>query len=186
MPIPPKRPFPLITRWLVGTAVFLFSLLASWLLLNNRATQTEARLQASVQAILDLEYQAYRRGDGAHFFYGHERRSGLAGGAPAAAKSGRHPRQSGGNGRASAGERAVGDYCLGRGGTNVAARTAYWANLSRPLNEALRAAFPFARPVTLADQLYFSWEQITAVTTHQLTPRQAAQEIPALIWFTAP
>lgn len=69
---------------------------------------------------------------------------------------------------------------------SVAARTAYWSTLPRPLNEALRAAFPFARPVTLADQLYFSWEQITAVTTHQLTPQQAAQEIPALIWFTAP
>lgn len=47
LPIPPKRLFSLITSWLVGTAVILFSLLAGWLLLNNRATQTEAHLQAS-------------------------------------------------------------------------------------------------------------------------------------------
>lgn len=68
---------------------------------------------------------------------------------------------------------------------SVAEANAYWSTLPRPLNEALRAAFPFARPVTLADQHYFTWEQITAVTTHQRTPHQAAQEIPALNWFTA-
>jgi ABC-type glycerol-3-phosphate transport system substrate-binding protein len=69
---------------------------------------------------------------------------------------------------------------------STAQQTGYWTTLPRPLNEAMRAAFPFARPVTLADQVHFGWEQLTAVTTHQLTPEAAARRPAAVIWFTPP
>jgi hypothetical protein len=47
----------------------------------------------------------------------------------------------------------------------------------------MRAAFPFARPVTIGDQVHFGWDQLTAVTTNQLTPLQAAQTRPSIHWF---
>ncbi|MEJ2746445.1 MAG: hypothetical protein P8183_00775, partial [Anaerolineae bacterium] len=69
---------------------------------------------------------------------------------------------------------------------SIAQQTNYWNALPRPLSEAMRAAFPFARPVTLADQVYFSWDQLTAVLTNQLTPTEAARRPTPITWFTAP
>lgn len=66
---------------------------------------------------------------------------------------------------------------------STARQTTYWTTLPRPLSEAMRAAFPFARPVTLTDQGHFSWEQLTAVTTTQLTPTAAARQTPPITWF---
>jgi ABC-type glycerol-3-phosphate transport system substrate-binding protein len=69
---------------------------------------------------------------------------------------------------------------------STAQQTGYWTTLPRPLGEAMRAAFPFARPVTIADQVHFGWEQLTAVTTHQLTPDEAARRPAPITWFTPP
>jgi len=66
---------------------------------------------------------------------------------------------------------------------SVAQTTNYWAMLPRPLNEAVRAAFPFARSVTLMPQPAFDWELLTAVTTGQKIPLQAAQQPVSLPWF---
>lgn len=66
---------------------------------------------------------------------------------------------------------------------SVAEATRYWSKLPRPLGEALRVAFPFARPITLATQKAFTWDRLTAVTNHRLTPQQATQEPPPLTWF---
>lgn len=69
---------------------------------------------------------------------------------------------------------------------SVAEASGYWQMLPRPLAEALRAGFPFARPVTLEDMAYFDWEMVTAVTHNQLPPSQAAQQTTPLFWFAAP
>ena len=66
---------------------------------------------------------------------------------------------------------------------SVAAKADFWRLLPRPLNEAMRAAFPFSRPVTIEDELWFDADVITAVATHQLTPDQAASAPPSLRWF---
>jgi hypothetical protein len=50
----------------------------------------------------------------------------------------------------------------------------------------MRAAFPFARPVSIDDQGYFSLEQLTAVTSSQLTPAEAARHPQPITWFTTP
>lgn len=69
---------------------------------------------------------------------------------------------------------------------SVAARTNYWASLPRPLADPMRAAFSFSRPITIGDQAYFSWEQLTAVTTNQLTPDEAARHPIPINWFALP
>ncbi|MCA9932652.1 MAG: hypothetical protein KC415_01920, partial [Anaerolineales bacterium] len=69
---------------------------------------------------------------------------------------------------------------------SVAEASGYWQMLPRPLAEALRAGFPFARPVTLEDMAYFDWEMVTAVTHNLLPPSQAAQQTTPLFWFAAP
>jgi ABC-type glycerol-3-phosphate transport system substrate-binding protein len=50
---------------------------------------------------------------------------------------------------------------------STAAQTAYWQTLPRPLNEAMRAAFPYSRPVKIGDELWFEGEGRTAVATPQ-------------------
>lgn len=67
---------------------------------------------------------------------------------------------------------------------SVAQQTAYWQTLPRPLNEAMRSAFPFSKPVTIGDDLWFDDEMITAVSTQELTPQQAVQSFPAINWFS--
>ena len=64
-----------------------------------------------------------------------------------------------------------------------AIRTRYWINLPQPLGDVMRTAFPFAQPVSLGDQNYFSWFQLAAVTTGKITVQEAAQQPPAIIWF---
>ncbi len=66
---------------------------------------------------------------------------------------------------------------------SVAEETAYWQTLPRPLNEAMRSAFPFSRPVTIGDKLWFDHAMITAVISGELTPKQASQSTPKIRWF---
>jgi ABC-type glycerol-3-phosphate transport system substrate-binding protein len=66
----------------------------------------------------------------------------------------------------------------------VASQSAYWIILPRPLSNAMRTAFPFARPITIDEQMLFSWEQLTAVASGELTPQEAAQIRPRTPWFS--
>jgi ABC-type glycerol-3-phosphate transport system substrate-binding protein len=58
--------------------------------------------------------------------------------------------------------------------SSVAAENGFWETLPRPMAEVMSAAFPAARPVTLAEQGLFSWEQLAAVISGRLTPAEAA------------
>lgn len=66
---------------------------------------------------------------------------------------------------------------------SVAAAAGTWSILPRPLGEAMRTAFPFARPITLDELAYFSWEQLAAVIAGEMSPAEAAQQKPELAWF---
>jgi ABC-type glycerol-3-phosphate transport system substrate-binding protein len=76
-----------------------------------------------------------------------------------------------------------GGYRLVPSRPSVAEKTNYWAILPRPLGEAMRTAFPFARPITIDEQGYFSWEQLAAVVEGRLSPAEAAQQPPSIKWF---
>lgn len=67
---------------------------------------------------------------------------------------------------------------------SIAEETGYWQKLPRPLNEAMRTAMPFGRPVTIGDQVWFDEEMITAVATQELAPQQAGQSGPPIDWFS--
>ena len=67
---------------------------------------------------------------------------------------------------------------------SVASQTAYWIILPQPLSNAMRTAFPFARPITIDEQSLFSWEQLSAVASGELTPQEAAGIRPRTPWFT--
>jgi ABC-type glycerol-3-phosphate transport system substrate-binding protein len=69
---------------------------------------------------------------------------------------------------------------------SVAAQNAYWIILPQPLSNAMRTAFPFARPITIDEQALFSWEQLTAVASGERTPQEAALIRPRTPWFTIP
>jgi ABC-type glycerol-3-phosphate transport system substrate-binding protein len=66
---------------------------------------------------------------------------------------------------------------------SVASSTAYWGILPLPLGNAMRTAFPFARPILIEEQPYFPTEQLTAVLNGE-NPADAAREWPQLNWFT--
>jgi ABC-type glycerol-3-phosphate transport system substrate-binding protein len=66
---------------------------------------------------------------------------------------------------------------------SVAESSQFWQTLPRELGNPMRIAFPFARPIKLAEQRYFTEEQMTAVLSGATTPEQAAHIIPALPWF---
>lgn len=68
---------------------------------------------------------------------------------------------------------------------SVAVETGYWSILPRPLGEAMRAAFPFARPIMINEQSYFSWDLLSAIASGQQTPQEAAHERPRVKWFAA-
>lgn len=68
---------------------------------------------------------------------------------------------------------------------SVAQAAQYWYTLPKPLDDAMRTAFPFARPVMLSEQYYFSDEQLTAVRDG-VSPADAAVLQPRLEWFTYP
>lgn len=65
---------------------------------------------------------------------------------------------------------------------SVATSSQFWARLPHDLGNAMRTAFPFSRPILIAEQHLFSWEQLTAVRSG-ISPTQAAQIKPRLIWF---
>ena len=68
---------------------------------------------------------------------------------------------------------------------SVAGNIGYWAKLPLPLGNAMRTAFPFARPVLIEEQAYFSQEQVTAVISGAMTAEEAAREWPQVRWFDA-
>jgi ABC-type glycerol-3-phosphate transport system substrate-binding protein len=67
---------------------------------------------------------------------------------------------------------------------SMAAEINYWSKLPLPLGNALRTAFPFARPISIEEQSYFTWEQVTAVISGEQTPEEVVQSKPNLVWFT--
>lgn len=67
---------------------------------------------------------------------------------------------------------------------SVARASGYWQTLPRPLGEAMRAAFPFARPILLEEQSYFTEEMVTAVLSGQLAPDEAARQTTKPAWFS--
>ena len=69
---------------------------------------------------------------------------------------------------------------------SVAEEIGYWKYLPRPLGNAMRTAFPFARPVTIEDQTKLTWEQVTAVASGKLSPAEAARQQPDVGWFGNP
>ncbi len=66
---------------------------------------------------------------------------------------------------------------------SVAMETRYWSTLPNQLSDPMRTAIPFARAVLIEELDYFNWEQITAVTSGELTPAQAAQIKYEPNWF---
>ena len=66
---------------------------------------------------------------------------------------------------------------------SVAEEIGYWQYLPRPLGNAMRAAFPFSRPVTIEDQTRLTWEQVTAVISGEQTAAEAARQKPNVKWF---
>ena len=65
---------------------------------------------------------------------------------------------------------------------SVATESQFWGRLPRDLGNAMRTAFPFSRPVLIAEQHLFEWDRLTAVQSG-LPPAQAAQIKPRLVWF---
>jgi ABC-type glycerol-3-phosphate transport system substrate-binding protein len=59
----------------------------------------------------------------------------------------------------------------------------YWPTLPDALNLPMRAAFVNGRPVTVAEQALFSWEQLTAVISGEMEAMTAGQRAPRIIWF---
>ncbi|WP_420641102.1 extracellular solute-binding protein [Candidatus Leptofilum sp.] len=65
---------------------------------------------------------------------------------------------------------------------SVATSSQFWGRLPHDLDNAMRTAFPFSRPVLIEEQHLFSWEMLTAVQS-STPPEQAAQFRPRLLWF---
>lgn len=66
---------------------------------------------------------------------------------------------------------------------SVAQEMGYWNTLPRPLQEAMRTAFPFARPVSFDERRLFSRRQIESVTIDGVAPYEAATQVEPLRWF---
>jgi ABC-type glycerol-3-phosphate transport system substrate-binding protein len=66
---------------------------------------------------------------------------------------------------------------------SVALATNYWGNLPRPVSEAMRTAFPFARPVLIEEYGYFSWQQLASITSGEQTPTEAILSMDRTRWF---
>lgn len=69
---------------------------------------------------------------------------------------------------------------------SVATEIDYWVALPRPLGDVMRTAFPFARPITIAEQDMLTWEMVTAVVNGELSAAAAANRQPNLRWFNNP
>ena len=59
---------------------------------------------------------------------------------------------------------------------SVAAEMDYWTRLPPQLGDAMRATFPFARPVMMGEGAYISWEQVAAAVSGRLSPLEAARQ----------
>jgi ABC-type glycerol-3-phosphate transport system substrate-binding protein len=68
---------------------------------------------------------------------------------------------------------------------SVAEAARYWQILPRELSNTMRIAFPFARPITLEEQRYFTEEQVTAVLSG-VDVGTAVDLTPPLTWFQSP
>jgi ABC-type glycerol-3-phosphate transport system substrate-binding protein len=66
---------------------------------------------------------------------------------------------------------------------SVAIESGYWTKLPRPVSEAMRIAFPFARPVLIEERGYFPWDQLAAISSGEQTPAEAAQALVRVRWF---
>jgi ABC-type glycerol-3-phosphate transport system substrate-binding protein len=66
---------------------------------------------------------------------------------------------------------------------SVALQTHYWDVLPISLREAMRTAFPLARPVKIADRMQMTGEQLAAIHDGRLTVFEATQRGPDLPWF---
>ena len=67
---------------------------------------------------------------------------------------------------------------------SVATRTGFWASLPDPLEEAMRAGFPFARPILIEEQSYFLPEQLEAIYQNERTPAEGVNLLrPRVRWF---
>ena len=67
---------------------------------------------------------------------------------------------------------------------STATQIGFWEAMPPPLAEAMRIAFPFARPIRLDEKEAITWEMITAVIDGSLTPEEAAAEMKtAVSWF---
>lgn len=66
---------------------------------------------------------------------------------------------------------------------SIATEMNFWGSLPPQLGDAMRVAFPFARPVTLEDQNYLSWAQIKDVLSGELSPTDVVFQQPDAAWF---
>lgn len=69
---------------------------------------------------------------------------------------------------------------------SVAASTNYWDTLPPALRPPMQTAYRTARPIQIGEQAYFSWDVLTAVLSHTLTPQQATQQTTNYPWFRCP
>ncbi len=68
---------------------------------------------------------------------------------------------------------------------SVAAQSGFWSILPRPLGNVMRTAFPFARPVTIEEKAYLTWEQVIVVLSGTSSPQEAAENRIKPQWFSA-
>ncbi|MCB9433576.1 MAG: extracellular solute-binding protein [Ardenticatenaceae bacterium] len=66
---------------------------------------------------------------------------------------------------------------------STAAQIGFWEAMPPPLADAMRTAFPFARPIRLDEKEAITWEMITAVINGSQTPEEAAGGETAVSWF---
>jgi hypothetical protein len=66
---------------------------------------------------------------------------------------------------------------------SVAEESGFWQILPRELGNPMRIAFPFARPIRLEEQRYFTEAQVTAVLSGTHSPAQAAHQVKPIRWF---
>ena len=66
---------------------------------------------------------------------------------------------------------------------SVAEDARYWQILPRELGNAMRTAFPFARPITMDEEQYFTEEQVVAVLRGRVSAETAVYIKPRLVWF---
>jgi ABC-type glycerol-3-phosphate transport system substrate-binding protein len=68
---------------------------------------------------------------------------------------------------------------------SIANQIDFWESMPPALANAMRTAFPFARPIRLDEKEAITWEMITAVSNRTHTPEEAAKMETAVLWFGA-